>query len=478
MKVMNVDVAIIGSGTAGMNAYRAARKHTNSIALIESGPYGTTCARVGCMPSKLLIAAAEAAHHARSAHVFGVHLARGIEVHGKEVMQRVRSERDRFVGFVVEDVESFEKQHKVIGKAEFATSRQLVVDGKLKIDFKSCVLAVGSRTRIPDVLSEVGEQVVTNEEVFYWQDLPESVAVMGPGVIGLELGQALHRLGVRVTIFGRSQRVGPLVHPELQKQAATIFGGELDLRLKTRIEKVRSHNGKAVIYYRDAGDELIEQAYEKILVTSGRLSNVDRLAIQKTGIAVNDQGIPLYDPYTGQCGDSAIFIAGDAMNEHMLLHEASDTGRIAGDNAARYPDIRVGLRRSPFSIVFSDPQMSMVGLNWNQVQALDHSVGHVSFANQGRSRVMNRNKGGLFVYAEHGTGRLLGAEMLGPAAEHLGHLLAWAHQHQMTVPHMLELPFYHPVVEEGLRTALRKVNAQLHFSGPPVKNCLDCGPGA
>jgi len=105
-----VDVAIIGTGTAGMGAYREARKHTDSIALIEGSHYGTTCARVGCMPSKLLIAAAEAAHGAKHAGVFGLNVPT-VETDGAAVLDRVKKERDRFVGFVVEDVEEFDDSH-------------------------------------------------------------------------------------------------------------------------------------------------------------------------------------------------------------------------------------------------------------------------------------------------------------------------------------------------------------------------------
>ena len=108
MTPINVDVAIIGAGTAGLGAYRAARAHTKSILLIEGGVNGTTCARVGCMPSKLLIAAADAAHHARHADPFGVRV-QGVSIDGAAVMARVQRERDRFVGFVLESVESFPK---------------------------------------------------------------------------------------------------------------------------------------------------------------------------------------------------------------------------------------------------------------------------------------------------------------------------------------------------------------------------------
>lgn len=141
-----------------------------------------------------------------------------------------------------------------------------------------------------------------------------------------------------------------------------------------------------------------------------------------------------------------------------------------------------GLRASTISAVFTDPQMAMVGESYKTLEkrlgTCDcFTTGVVSFEGQGRSRVMLRNKGLLHVYGEQGTGRFLGAEMIGPDAEHLAHLLAWAHQNQMTISQMLEMPFYHPVIEEGLRTALRDLNEKLHLGPKCVKHCLDCGPG-
>jgi dihydrolipoamide dehydrogenase len=101
-------------------------------------------------------------------------------------------------------------------------------------------------------------------------------------------------------------------------------------------------------------------------------------------------------------------------------------------------------------------------------------TGEVSFADQGRSRVMGRNQGALQLYAQRGSGRLLGAEMLGPAAEHLGHLLAWSVQRGDTVQQMLDSPFYHPVIEEGLRTALRDAQRALRLPAPSPEHCLEC----
>jgi dihydrolipoamide dehydrogenase len=131
-------------------------------------------------------------------------------------------------------------------------------------------------------------------------------------------------------------------------------------------------------------------------------------------------------------------------------------------------------------VAFTDPQIMLAGRSHRELceDKASFETGEVSFDDQGRSRVMLKNQGALRVYAEHGSGRLLGAEMLGPAAEHLGHLLSWSIQRGDTVQQMLDSPFYHPVVEEGLRTALRIVQRALRMGPPPFERCLDCGPGA
>ena len=149
MKKIQVDVAVIGGGTAGLGAYRAAKAHTPSVVLIEGGPYGTTCARVGCMPSKLLIAAAEAVHHIHQAPGFGVHPQGEIHIDGREVMARVKRERDRFVGFVLEGVDSIPAEEKIQGYARFVDPHTLMVDDHTEIQAKRIVIATGSRPSWP-----------------------------------------------------------------------------------------------------------------------------------------------------------------------------------------------------------------------------------------------------------------------------------------------------------------------------------------
>ncbi len=479
MDLLDTDVAIIGAGTAGMSAWRAARAHTERVVLIEGGVYGTTCARVGCMPSKLLIAAAEAAHAVRGAAGFGVH-AGPPEIDGEAVMRRVRAERDRFVGFVLETVEGWPESLRLRGEARFIDAHHLQVGEHTRVRAARIVIATGSSPYVPPGWREMlGERLLLSDQVFDWQTLPASVAVAGTGVIGLELAQALYHLGVRVRLYGRGGRIGPLSDPALQARAREILAEELPLCTDAGDLQLRREGGEVVVGAR-VGGQLREERFDYLLAATGRRPNLAGLGLEHTGLELDERGVPLHDRHTGQAGDSHVFIAGDAAADHPLLHEAADDGRIAGDNAGRYPDLRAHPRRAGLTVVFSDPQMMIAGRSHAELCAagVDFACGEVSFEDQGRSRVILKNRGLLRVYGERSTGNFLGAEMIGPAAEHLGHLLAWSVQRGDTVRQMLDCPFYHPVIEEGLRSALRELNRALHMGPPPVRRCMDCGPGA
>jgi dihydrolipoamide dehydrogenase len=489
MKTIKVDVAVIGAGTAGLAAYSAARKSGkpgSRIVLIESGPYGTTCARVGCMPSKLLIAAAEAAHALEVAPAFGVHPGQ-VRIDGAAVMARVRSERDRFVGFVIDGVDRIPAADKIIGRARFIGPRQLQVDGYAIIDAGAIVIATGSTPVVPAPWKVAGERVITSDDVFDWTDLPDSVAVVGSGVIGLELGQALHRLGVRVTVFARGGTVAQLSDPQVLQVAQQALQAQLDLRFHTAIASVLRHGDQLTVTSKDGSGHVRSEQFDYVLAAVGRSPNVQGLGLELAQVELDERGVPLYDKETMQCGNSAIFIAGDADDERPVLPEAADQGRIAGANAGRFPFVSPGLRRTPLTIAFTEPQIATIGARHKELcvsHAGRFAVGVVSFENQGRSRVMLQNQGALRVYAELGSDRLLGAEMIAPRAEHIGHLLAWACQARLTVAEMLDMPFYHPVIEEGVRTALQdlakamaealaKASAQKLVETPPE----DCTPG-
>ena len=472
----DVDVAILGAGTAGMSAYREASKYTDRIALIDGGPLGTTCARVGCMPSKLLIAAADAADHMRHTDKFGVQSV-APKIDGKAVMKRIRDERDRFVGFVQDAVLSFKKEHLIREYAQFEDDHTLLLSGGGKLTAKTIIIATGSRPNIPTPFEAAGDRLIVNDDVFDWDDLPESAAVFGAGVIGLELGQALHRLGVRVHLFGRDNLVGPLSDPAVQDYAARTFASEFPVQWHADTKIVRDGD-QVVVRWSDKAED--EDGFDYLIAATGRRANLDKIGLENTSLRLNKNGIPAYDPQSMRVAESHIFIAGDATVDLPLLHEAADEGRIAGENAARFPHVYRRARRTSLGVVFSDPQIAMAGQSYKSLKesGVDFEIGEVSYDDQGRARVMGINKGLLRVYGEKGTGRFLGAEMIGPSAEHLAHLLAWAIQSNLTVSEILQRPFYHPVLEEGVRTAFRTLNHALGFGPNPPLRCIDCGPGA
>ena len=463
---LSTDVAIIGAGTGGLRARRAAAAAGARALLIEGNVHGTTCARVGCMPSKLLIAAADAAHHVRESHKFGVHAPDGPRIDGRAVLARVQRERDRFVGFVVRDVEALPPGSVLDGWARFVGPTTLQV-GDLRIEAKAVVVATGSTPFVPEPLRTLGKLLISNEEVFELPDLPASVAVVGAGVIGLELGQALHRLGVRVRLFAQDERLGPISDPVVAKATRAAFSGEMTLSFFSPVQAAEVVPEGARLHWVEGGQPK-QEVFERVLVAAGRRPSVGRLGIQ--GLTPGARGEISFDSETMQAGDLPIFFAGDVVTDRALLHEASDEGYIAGSNAAALAlgrPLQRFRRRTPLTVVFTDPQLAVVGQGFRSLALGTFAAGEVDFGDQGRSRVMGRNKGHLRVYGAVGDGRLLGADICGPDAEHLAHLLAWSIQSGLTVTDALRMPFYHPVVEEGLRTALRDLARQLGLAHLP-----------
>jgi len=462
MKTGYVDVAVIGAGSAGLTAFREAANMTRDVVLIEGGPYGTTCARVGCMPSKLLIAAADAAHSVQEAPAFGIDTGL-VSIDSHAVMDRVRSERDRFVSFVLDSVEAIPETQRIRGNAKFVDDHVLEIDSGSTVHAKRIVIATGSSPTWPPMLEGLGDRLVINDDIFDWNSLPRSVAVFGAGVIGLELGQALHRLGVDVRLFGVRGNIGPLSDPDVLAIAANTFGNEFYMDTNASVQKVeRIEDGVRVMYKNQQGNQETADV-DFVVAATGRVPNTVGLGLNNTSLPLDERGVPTFDATTMRIGKSHVFIAGDMSDERVVLHEAADEGRIAGRNAGQYPQVCAHQRSTPLGIVFSDPGIAMVGQSFAEIDRQNIVVGEASFEDQGRSRIMLRNNGLLRIYAGARSGLFLGAEMIGPRAEHIGHLLAWAHQSGMTVPQMLDMPFYHPVIEEAVRTALRDANMQLKY---------------
>lgn len=443
------DVAVIGAGTAGLSAERAARAEGAKTLLIDDKFAGTVCASVGCMPSKLLIAAAQAAHSVRRAAIFGVTIG-DIAVDGRAVMRRLQQERDKFVAATLASINDLPKGTCIKSKASFSGPDKLVLENGDTVTARAIVVAAGSFPFIPKPFEALGDLVLTNRTLFEIEDLPKSLAVIGGGAIGLEIAQAMARLGVDTVLFDQGKTLGGAKSADIQKAIADLIG-----------EEVRVHLGVDVLAKRDGGQARLSwsgdsdgsRLFEKVLVATGRPPQLADLGLHNAGLALDDNGLPAFDRTTLQCGATAIFIAGDVNGDVPFLHEASDEGAIAGRNAANFPKVAKAKRYPVFSLTFTDPPLAILG----DAPTEGNIVGCGSYEDQGRAKVEARAKGMVRIYASKPDGQLTGAELFAPGADHMAHLLCWAIQHKETAASLLEMPFYHPTLEEGLRSALRAI---------------------
>ncbi len=439
-----VAVAIVGAGSAGLYALSQVKKETDDFVLIDGGELGTTCARVGCMPSKALIHIANMYAGKEKFSGSGIEGAKDLTVSIPRVMAKVRQLRDIFSEQNKKSVLKLGKR-LIRANARFIDTNTLQA-GEYTIKAQKIIIATGSSPVLQPEWSGFKEDIITTDTFFEQKDLPKKIAVLGGGAIGLELGQALARLGIEITLIHSKTTIGGLRDTKINESAVTAIAKDLELWRGSRASLHKSESGIRV----QAGKR--EKIVDKVLAATGRKPNLKNMDFKNTGIETDAKGMPPYDLNTMRIGSSNIFIAGDVNASAQLLHEAADEGRIAGYHAV---DNEYGFRRKvPFAIVFSNPQIAVIGQTHDFKD--DTVTGYFNFSKQGRAILEENAHGSACLHLRKNDGRILGAQLAVPGAEHLAHHLAWAIQQKMSVYAMLKLPFYHPTLEEGLRSLLIK----------------------
>lgn len=395
-----VKIAIIGAGTAGLSARREVSKLTDDYLVFDGGDMGTTCARVGCMPSKVLIQAANDFARRKTFVSEGIHGAEHLSINTKEVMGFVRQLRDRFVRGVFSDMDDW--QDKLVREyVEFVDANTLkTASGKL-IHAEKVIIATGSTPIIPGPWRAHNEHIITTDQFFELDNIPEKLVVIGLGVIGIELGQAIARLGADVTLVGLGKSIGGLTDPEIQSYVADKFSQELNISYEGADIVGVSEDNKLMV---NIDGEI--KLFDKALLAIGRAPNLTQLGLDKLGIKM-DRGLPNFSSTTFQLDSYPhIYLVGDTNGERPLLHEAADQGRIAGFNAVRDQN-QCFAKRVSLGITFSDPNIATVGMRYQQlVDANSEFVtGKVSFEGQGRSIVKSKEQGLLHLYARASDGK-------------------------------------------------------------------------
>lgn len=453
-ETLHPDIAVIGAGTAGLTAFHEIRRAGRTALLIDHGPLGTTCARVGCMPSKAVLHAAHKWSVVRELLGAQAAIASGV---ANDLWRQALATRDTLAEGAANRTRQSAGSQLLLGTARFVSPNELDVDGQ-RIRAKAVVVAAGSRPVVPGFLRELGDCVLTTDTLFAQDKLPRSIGIIGAGAVGLEMAVALSRLGVRVVAADLRSAPAGIVDPAISERAVARFRDEFTLWLGEPVQVLAGPSGAEI----RRGDEA--ELVEVILAALGREPNVAGLALSKAGATPDAQGRFSADRGTLRLSGTSIFFAGDAHPERPLMHEAADEGLIAARGALALLEdrpIRPAARRTPLGIVFTDPDICSVGVPFDQLDPKSIVVGTAEGSGNGRSRILHAESNLVRVYARRDDGLLLGASMLAEHGEHLAHQLAWAVQRGETVRSLLEMPFYHPVVEEMLQSALKDAVRQI-----------------
>lgn len=447
----HVRLVILGAGTAGLSAYKEASGITDDILLVDPGPLGTTCARVGCMPSKALLKLARDVHTAQMLVQSGMATGQPPSANAAAILAQVRQLRDRFAAGPTKATQRLGAGY-VRAAARFVTPDTLEIKGE-RVTADAIIVATGSEPVVPSGWAALGERLMTSDTLFEQRALPARLAVVGLGAIGAELGQALAMLGIEVHAFGRQPRIAGFGDPVVN--AAAMEGLARHVRLHTGhdVELAPRESDAVLVHF---GAETFN--VDAVLAAMGRRPMVSGLNLEALGLKLDDRGLPELEPQRLRAGDTPVYFAGDVNGVMPLMHEAADEGRLAAYHAL-HPHAECLSRRTPLAIVFTEPELARVGLPYHSLPD-DALVGQTDFGKQGRAIILGQAHGALRVYAD-GDGRLLGGEMAIPGAEHLAHQLAWLIQSGMNATDALLLPYYHPVLEEGLRSALQDIRRQL-----------------
>ncbi len=447
MKRFDFDVAIIGGGSGGYAAARTAAAAGLKTVVIEGGrEVGGLCILRGCMPTKAMLYAAEVKHLAEHAATWGVRAGK-VTFDFAKVMARKGEQIKDFADFRVKQLN--DGRFKFIRSyASFLDAHTLLLSNGKRLTAKYFVIATGSRVApspLPQ-LDEVG--YLTSDDAVALKKLPKSLIILGGGAIACEFAQFFQRFGVKVTLIQRSDNLlrefdadaGIEVAKVFRREGMTVFTGTKLVDAK-RIGKLKSvsfeQNGKRHTV-----------AAEEILFALGRVPNTASLGLENTGVKAEAGRIVT----NGKMQTSAphIFAAGDVCGPHEIVHIAIQQGETAVHNILKPKSPRRMDYRLLISVVFTDPQVAIVGLTEKEAVArkIPFLAASYPFNDHGKSLIMEAKDGFVKLLANPKTGEIIGGECVGPSGGELIHEIITAMAKRMTVQELAATPHYHPTLAE------------------------------
>lgn len=439
------DFIVIGGGSAGYAAARTAAAQGKSVAICDgSEKLGGLCILRGCMPSKTLIYSAEVLHLAKMADSFGLHIP-----HAKVEPAALYARKDRLVKeFADYRQQQLESDRFTLFRtnARFTGPHAVKLDDGRVLTADKFLIATGSKVQFPDISGLTPDRVLTSDDILSLGDaIPESITVLGGGVIACEMAQYLRRIGVRVTMIQRSSHLLKEQSPAASDCIAKVFRSEdIDVYLDTKLRWVCADG---TVHFEHRGRDLTVRS-EKILNALGRVPNTRKLNLEAAGISTAPNGRIVVNAYQ-QTSNPAVYAAGDCCGPHEIVHVAIQQGECAAAHAFGAAATPVSYRDLTL-IIFTDPQVARVGLLPDELESRRHELitAEYPFNDHGKSMVMEALHGYVSVTAERSTGRIVAAECVGKDASELIHSMAVAVTLNATAKQLLKVHWYHPTLSE------------------------------
>jgi len=407
------DVIVIGSG-CGMNIVEEALGHEMSVALVDKGPIGGTCANLGCIPSKMLIFAADRIAEIQEAGKLGIE-AKIKNIDFLFIMERMRkfiSENQQHMKHGLSQAEGLVFYE---GEGHFTNEYTIEVNGE-EIKGDKIFIASGSRPFVPPIKGLDGVDFLTNESTLQLKEKPESLIIIGGGYIAVEYGHFFAAMGAKVTILEMADRLVLAEEPEVAELLKRELSRHMDIYTGVQAEEVKGSGQGVTVMVNDlkAGGNK-EFTAQRILVAVGRKSNADLLKGENTGVEVDKRGFIKVNDYL-ETNQKNIFAVGDANGQQMFTHVANVEASLAADNAIHGSKLKMDYSAVPHA-VYSHPQIASVGLTEEAAgKVYKILVGRAKYSDVAQGDAMREENGFAKAIAEADTGKILGFHIIGPYA--------------------------------------------------------------
>jgi len=443
------EVLVIGGGSAGRYAAKAAARRGAQVTLVDPGPFGGLCILKGCMPSKALLRSAHVRHLIVSElPELGLRLSGGrVELDMNYIVDSKDNMIQDFADDALQGILNNPSITLVEGLFHFTGGHEGKIGGQ-PISFQKAVIASGTRIRLPHIKGLDTKDIMTSDDILEARVLPKKVVVIGTGPVGLELGQYLHNMGSEVTILNINPEWGHGLDRTISLAYLDALRARgLSIQMGITEEWVEQTPNGPVLHFMH-GDTEHSVSFDRLLSAIGRTPDTHSLNLGAAGIETGDKGIIKVLP-TLQTTNPDIYAAGDVTGILPVLNVATFHGEMAGENATRTQPIPVPEPPVPIAI-FTDPEYARSGLSESEAIFKGYSVitGKIPFTDLGKAIVYRRTDGWLKIVADEKSRRILGAEMFGPGASDLIHVIHVAIALEATLDDYQKILHIHPTFAE------------------------------